>query len=128
MKPRSIGKVLGDLFDASDKAAALVTRGRTAFDADEMLRLAGEAILGRIGDAADKLYTHFGQDLPDGIPWSDIVGNRILVDHIYHRIDYDVVWATLEQDVPIVKLAMRAWMAGRSLEVDDGGTEPSADE
>lgn len=120
MKQRAITKVLGDLLDATDKAADLVARGRDAFDRDEMLRLAGEAILGRIGDAAEKLYAHFGDELPDGIPWSEIVGNRILVDHVYHRIDYDVVWATLEQDVPVLHGELRGWAAQRELDAEGG--------
>jgi uncharacterized protein with HEPN domain len=120
LKQRAIGKVLGDLLDATAMAADLVARGRDAFDRDEMLRLAGEAILGRIGDAAAKLFAHFGDELPGGIPWSEIVGNRILVDHAYHRIDYDVVWATLEQDVPVLRDAMRSWASQREL---DSGTE-----
>ncbi len=77
MTRRSGEKVLADLLDSSDAGAELVARGRTAFDQDRLLRLAGEAVVGRIGEAARKLLAEFGEDLPQDIPWSDVVGARI---------------------------------------------------
>lgn len=57
-------KVVGDLLEACDQAAEIVDRGRDRYDADEIHRLAAEAVLGRIGDAAKKLTAEFGDDLP----------------------------------------------------------------
>lgn len=108
-------KVAGDLLEACDQAAEIVLRGRARYDADELHRLAAEAVLGRIGDAAKKLIAEFGDDLPPAIPWKDIVGLRIIVDHAYHRIDYDIVWSTLERDVPDLRLAFIAWGRARDL-------------
>jgi hypothetical protein len=34
------------------------------------------------------------------VPWDDIRDIRILVDHNYHRVDYDILWRTLTDDVP----------------------------
>lgn len=126
MTARSVVKVLADLSDATLMARALVARGREEFEADEMLRLAAEAILGRIGDAAAKLHDHFGDELPREIPWREVVGNRILVDHAYHRLDYSVVWATLSTDVPELRRVMNEWAAARQLRIDAEGDEPSA--
>lgn len=81
MTARSVVKVLADLSDATLMAQALVARGREEFEADEMLRLAAEAILGRTCDASAKLHDHFGDELPTEIPRREVVGNRILVDH-----------------------------------------------
>ena len=49
--------------------------------------------------------------VPD-VPWEDIRGIRILVDHIYHRLDYDALWKTLEADVPLLRERLRAWRQG----------------
>jgi len=49
--------------------------------------------------------------VPD-VPWEDIRGIRILVDHIYHRLDYDALWKTLEADVPRLRERLRAWRQG----------------
>ena len=52
---RPVDKLLADLLDAVGAAEELVGRGRAAYDTDRILRLAGEAVVGRIGDAAAKL-------------------------------------------------------------------------
>jgi uncharacterized protein with HEPN domain len=110
-------KVLADLLDSADAGAELVGRGRAAFDQDRLLRLASEAVVGRIGEAARKLLAEFGEDLPPDIPWSDVVGARIVVDHAYHRVDYDVLWSTLERDVPAMAASLARWAAERNLEI-----------
>ena len=117
MTRRSGEKVLADLLDSAGAGAELVARGRTAFDQDRLLRLAGEAVIGRIGEAARKLLAEFGEDLPKDIPWSDVVGARIVVDHAYHRVDYDVIWSTLEPDVPAMAASLARWAAERQLEI-----------
>ena len=108
-------KVVGDFLEACDQAAEIVDRGRGRYDADEIHRLAAEAVLGRIGDAAKKLTAEFGDDLPRAIPWKDIVGLRIIVDHAYHKIDYDIVWSTLEHDVPELRRSTIDWGRERDL-------------
>lgn len=109
MSGRSSDKVLGDLLDACDAAAELVARGSEAFDSDQLLRLAAEAIIGRIGDSAAKLRQAYGESLPTRIPWDEVIGNRIVVDHAYHRVDYGALWVTLERDVPELREAMGKW-------------------
>ena len=118
MTRRSGEKILADLLDSADASAELVARGRAAFDEDRLLRLAGEAVVGRIGEAARKLLAEFGEELPPDIPWSDVVGARIIVDHAYHRVDYDVIWSTLEQDVPALAASLASWAAERNLEIE----------
>ena len=107
MTGRSGEKVLADLLDSADAGAELVARGRAAFDQDRLLRLAGEAVIGRIGEAARKLLAELGEDLPQDIPWSDVLGARIVVDHAYHRVDYDVIWSTLERGTPLQAVSAR---------------------
>jgi len=106
---RPVEKIVRDLVDACDAAAELVDRGREAFDRDRMLRLAAEAIIGRIGDAAAKLRERAEVELPRSIPWDDVVANRIVVDHVYHRVDYGALWNTLQHDVPTLSSALRTW-------------------
>lgn len=118
MKRRSAGKVLGDLLDAADAAEELVGRGRAVFDEDRLLRLAAEAVIGRIGDAAEKLLAIFGDDLPLDVPWREVVGNRIVVDHAYHRVDYEIVWASLVSDVPAMAASVTAWAAERGIVIE----------
>lgn len=98
-KRRPIDAVVADIEQAAEAAAQLIARGRSAWDADFLLKLAGEAVIGRIGDAANRLPEEVKTAVPN-VAWDDIRDIRILVDHIYHRIDYDALWQTLKDDIP----------------------------
>ncbi len=98
-QPRPADKIAGDLLDAADAAAEIVARGKGAWQQDRLLRPAGEAVISRIGDAAAKLPEQVQAAMPT-VPWDDIRANRVLVAHIYHRIDYEILWETLARDVP----------------------------
>ena len=43
------------------------------------------------------------------IPWKEIIGFRIVVDHAYHRLDYGRVWNTLCEDVPRLRAAIERY-------------------
>jgi uncharacterized protein with HEPN domain len=98
-----------DLAEAIDPAAELIGFGKDRWDAGRPLRLAGEAVVGRIGDIATKLPN----DLMAGtseLPWAEIKGMRIVVDHAYHSIDYQRVWRTLRDDVPELHRVVGRWV------------------
>jgi uncharacterized protein with HEPN domain len=122
--PRSVEKLVGDLLDATSAAAEIIARGRTAWDQDRLLQLAAEAIINRIGDAAGKLPDDVRAAIPS-IPWDDIRANRILVAHIYHRIDPDILWETLARDIPRLALELEHW---RSREREVGEERTGRDE
>lgn len=107
-KPRSLDAVLADMEEAAGAGLELVGRGKAAWDRDSLLRLAGEAVIGRIADAAGRLPDEVKRAVGD-VPWDDIRDIRILVDHIYHRIDYDALWKTLQEDVPMLLEQLREW-------------------
>jgi transcriptional regulator with XRE-family HTH domain len=100
--------LLVDMENAAEAAEELVGRGRTAWDEDRLLRLAGEAVIGRIADASNRLPDEVKVAVPD-VPWDDIRDIRILVDLIYHRVDYDALWETLATDVPDLLMRLRRW-------------------
>ncbi len=118
MSRRPVENIVADLVDVVDAARELVARGRGAYDADRMLRLAGEAVVGRIGDAAAKLRDQVGDDLPDEIPWDDVIANRIIVDHVYHRVDYEALWNTLERDIRKLTRVLVSWAQDRGVRLD----------
>lgn len=69
-------------------------------------------MIGRIADAANRLPGEIKDAVPE-IAWEDIRGIRILVDHIYHRVDYDALWQTLSSDVPDLLDRLRRWRTSR---------------
>lgn len=108
MAPRSLSDLLADLDDAIDAAAELVSCGEARWGRERPLRLAGEAVIGRIGDVASKLPDEIILATPE-VPWDEVRGMRIVVDHVYHAVDYGIVWQTLRDDVPKLGLAIERW-------------------
>ena len=90
MNQRSTEALLGDLAEAIDATAELVALGKARWDSERPLRLAGEAVIGRIGDVATKLPAELVAGTAE-IPWAEVKGMRIVVDHAYHSIDYERV-------------------------------------
>ena len=105
---RGVDDLLADLNEAIDAAAELVDLGKERWDAERPLRLAGEAVIGRLGDVATKLPDEVVKAMPE-IPWREVKGMRIIAAHAYHRIDYETVWVTLRDDVPSIGEAIRRW-------------------
>jgi len=67
-----------------------VSLGKTRWDAERPLRLAGEALIGRLGDIATKLPDEVIKATPE-VPWREVKGMRIIAAQAYDRIDYEEV-------------------------------------
>ena len=52
-----------------------------------------------IGEAAGRVSQQFRDDYPD-VPWSKMRGMRNWVIHRYDDIDMELVWDTVERDIP----------------------------
>lgn len=55
-----------------------------------------------IGEATKKISKEFTQSHPE-IPWQDLAGMRDKLIHDYIDVDLDVVWKTIETDLPLLK-------------------------
>ncbi|MFZ5869789.1 MAG: DUF86 domain-containing protein [Actinomycetota bacterium] len=88
-----------DIVEFGQLADDLVKRGRSAFDGDIQLQLAGEAILHRIGEAVSRLPEQLVSDHPQ-IPFRQAKATRNLIAHQYHQVNPAVLWRTLEVSVP----------------------------
>ena len=92
---------LDDILAAVADALLLVERGRAAFDADPLAVRAAKNIVTEIGEAAKSLSSGTTEAMPN-IPWRAIAGMRDRTIHRYPEVDLDVVWDTLEHDLPIL--------------------------
>lgn len=92
-------QTLGDFLDFAATAARLVARGREAYDSDEMLRLSGEAILHRLGEAVARLDDDFTAAHPE-VRWRAMKGMRNLVAHDYGAVDHNILWNALAHALP----------------------------
>jgi uncharacterized protein with HEPN domain len=111
---RGLDDLLADLAEAADAATELVRLGKKRWDTERPLRLAGEAVIGRLGDIATKLPDEVIEATPE-IPWKQVKGMRIIAAHAYHRIDYEEVWVTLRDDVPRLDKAINRWRQTQDL-------------
>ncbi|MBN9139308.1 MAG: DUF86 domain-containing protein [Micrococcales bacterium] len=90
----------------------LAGRGRAAFlGPDFVNRYAAFATLIQIGNATKDLPDEFRAAHPE-VNWRALAGTRDRVGHIYgDTIDWDVLWNTIEHDVPPVLDAVRRILA-----------------
>jgi len=107
MSPRDL-VYLGHMLDMAKKAVAK-TKGisRTAYDADENLRLALIHLVQITGEAGRQVSREFTDRHPH-IPWADIVGMRHKVVHDYLGVDEDIVWQVVTEDLPRLVAALEA--------------------
>ncbi|MGQ0600110.1 MAG: HepT-like ribonuclease domain-containing protein [Anaerolineales bacterium] len=58
-----------------------------------------------IGEAARRVSAEYKTQRPT-VPWSAIIGMRHKVVHDYLAVDYDIVWQTATQDLPVLILTL----------------------
>ena len=52
-----------------------------------------------IGEAARRISPEIRTAYPD-IPWTEMIGMRNLMIHDYDDIDLEIVWSTVQRDLP----------------------------
>lgn len=93
----------------------IVQRGKEAYLSDDLLQEAGDSLMMKLGEAANRL-SRLGVLAPEGVEWALAVANRNFMIHQYDQIDRDLTWLTLSQD-------LAAWRASlASLFTDAGAT------
>ncbi|NHA01707.1 DUF86 domain-containing protein [Nocardioides sp. W3-2-3] len=106
-------QTLAEFLDFADTAERLVARGKPAYDGDEMLRPAAEALLHRIGETVARLE----RDAPDlvaahpEVRWRAMKGIRNLVAHDDGAVDPEIVWTSIEAALPAEADLVRAILA-----------------
>lgn len=118
MQRRAPRLFLLDIEGAAERILRHTSGGEKEFKSSELLQDAVFRQLLVIGEAV----LHLPEDLLErepAIPWGRIVGMRNRLVHGYFEINVDLVWVTVERDVPELQAA-----AARLLEiVEDEGKE-----
>jgi uncharacterized protein with HEPN domain len=88
------------MLDAAREAITF-TEGRTRADleVDRMLVLALVKEIEIVGEAASQISQEAREQLPN-IPWPDIVGMRHRLVHAYFDINLEILWQTVQSDLP----------------------------
>lgn len=91
---------LRHLREAAEKAIAF-SEGHTRqdLDTDELLRLALTKLVEIVGEAAKLISDETRKRHPD-VPWGAAARMRDRLVHHYFDIDLDVLWSTINEDLP----------------------------
>ena len=84
-----------------DRVDEILERGKDAYLAGDILQEAGDSLMMKLGEAANRL-SRLGVLAPDGVEWALAVANRNFLIHQYDEINRDLTWQTLLVD-------LRAW-------------------
>lgn len=68
---------------------------------DQMLSFAIIRALEIFGEAASRISNEF-QKSHTHVPWKAIIGMRNRLIHAYFDIDYDIVWAAINDEIPLI--------------------------
>lgn len=96
------------MLDYARQAGAL-TRGRqrSDLDTDFMFQLAMTRLVEIIGEAASRVSAPT-REKHSHIPWPGIMGMRNRLIHVYDKVDLDLLWNTLEMDLPALIVQLEA--------------------
>lgn len=90
---------VGHMLDKAHEALSLVHgKTRQDYDSDSILRLALTHLIQVIGEAARRVSPQFRERYPE-IPWDAIAGMRSKIVHDYMKVDEDIVWDSVTQEL-----------------------------
>lgn len=91
---------LRQMLDYAREALALTQgRQRADLDNDRLLDLALTRLLEIIGEAANRVPEEIQEAHPE-IAWGQIISLRNRLIHGYDSIDFDILWAIVQSDLP----------------------------
>jgi uncharacterized protein with HEPN domain len=84
---------------AAEAVGLAAGRTRPDLDTDRIFSLAMTRLLEIVGEAAAHVSVVARDQYPQ-IPWSEIAGLRNRLIHGYDAVDFDILWDTVENDLP----------------------------
>ena len=97
---------LRHILDAAREARGFV-RGRSREDLNQNRQLEWALVkaIEIIGEAACQMDAASMEKFP-GMPWEDIMGMRHRLVHAYFDINLDILWKTVQEDLPVLIAAL----------------------
>jgi uncharacterized protein with HEPN domain len=103
---RSDRERLLDIAEAIENIKRYLSRGKIAFEADEMFQVWVVRNLQIIGEAANRITEETQSQYPS-IPWKKIIGMRHILVHGYFEIDLEIVWSVIQNDLPNLEVQVK---------------------
>ncbi|MFO1199427.1 MAG: HepT-like ribonuclease domain-containing protein [Burkholderiaceae bacterium] len=102
---------LAHMRDAASSALRFVSgKAREDLDRDEMLLFALVRAVEVLGEAASKVSLEARAEVP-AVRWAAVVGMRNRLIHAYFDVDRDILWATVSDDLPGLKIQLSLALA-----------------
>ena len=96
------------MIDAAEKAVSFASgRSRKDLDVDEMFSLALVKLVEIIGEAAKSVGEGTRAAHPD-VAWAAAARMRDRLVHHYYDVNLDVLWSTVDEDLPSLLAILRA--------------------
>lgn len=90
------------MFEAAKEAVSFASgKSKTDFDLDRQLQMAVVREIEIIGEASGKVSEATRNEYPQ-ISWTQIANMRNHLVHVYFDIDLDIVWSTLNRNLPLL--------------------------
>ncbi len=100
MPPHDEKIKLQHMLDHANEAVAMVReKEKSDLQKNRLLELAITRLVEIVGEAAAKISPENQAKYPS-IPWSQIIGMRNRLIHGYDSVDLDVLWDTIDVDLP----------------------------
>lgn len=91
---------LRHMLDHASTALELTSgKNRSSLDSEPMLRYSLLHLVSIVGEAAMRVSAA-GRAKYSQIVWRDIIGMRNMLIHGYDVVDFDILWKTIEDDIP----------------------------
>ena len=102
-KDAQILQIIAKHCDEIIEISRLFGRSKNEFIENYAYQSSCSMLIQTIGEVVKKLSSDFLDRTPE-IPWKNIKKMRNLFAHDYdHSIDFEVVWDTIEQNIPILR-------------------------
>lgn len=88
---------------------------RSDLDKERQLELSLVRLIEIVGEAAARVSEETREKY-SAIPWPDIVGMRNRLIHGYDEVDLDILWETLQSDLPAVIAELEKILGGATPE------------
>jgi uncharacterized protein with HEPN domain len=112
MSRRSDTVYLRHMLDHAQTAVTLsVGKNRSSLDTEPVLRYALLHLVAILGEAANRVSPD-SRSTYSQIPWRDMTAMRNMLIHGYDVGDFDVLWKTVEEDIPALITALSAILDG----------------
>ena len=93
---------LQDMLEAIERLEKYANQGKTVFEQQELIQTWVIYHLQIIGEAARAISQEF-KARHDKIPWRDASDLRNLIIHEYFRVNLDIIWDIVHNDIPPLK-------------------------